>query len=106
MYRSSWVWTLSWFMPTGASARLTVYDVQGEAESYRAYRDVVYLNGALFMEELRQLTGDPAFFAFLADYRQRYTYRLANGAGFFETLRHHTAADFAPLVEKYFRVAP
>jgi aminopeptidase N len=58
------------------------------------------------MEELRQLVGEEAFFAFLADYRQRYMYKLASGAGFFETLRAHTAVDLGPLVEKYFKAAP
>jgi aminopeptidase N len=95
---------VDYFEPQG-KIDLTVYDVQGEAESYRAYRDVVYLNGALFLEELRQLTGEQAFFAFLADYRQRYTYQLASGAGFFETLRQHTPVDLTPLIEKYFRAA-
>jgi hypothetical protein len=95
---------VDFFEPQG-KIDLTVYDVQGDAESYRAYRDVVYLNGALFLDELRQQIGDEAFFAFLADYQRRFGYQLASEAGFFETLRRHTTVDLAPLMEKYFRAA-
>ncbi len=97
-----WTYRVQFFEPRG-KIDTTVYDIQGEYESYRNYRDVVYLNGALFMDELRQQIGDAAFFEFLRDYLKRNTYLLATRASFFEILKAHTAADLSPLVEKYFK---
>ena len=42
---------------------------------YPAYRDAVYLRGAQFLQELRDLIGDDAFFA--KDYALTNTYKLA-----------------------------
>lgn len=97
-----WTYRVNYFQPHG-KIDINIYDVGGDYGSYRAYRDVVYLNGANFFEDLRTLVGDQAFFAFLRAYRERYTYGLATARGFFETLEEHTSADLTPLVEEYFR---
>jgi hypothetical protein len=97
-----WTYRVRYFEPRG-NIDTTIYDIQGEYESYRNYRDVVYLNGAMFMEELRQLSGDPAFFEFLRDYRERNMYGLATREDFFEILKAHTAVDLSALIEKYFK---
>ena len=83
-----------------------IYNPYGETEAYRAYRDAVYLNGAVFLEELRKLIGDQAFFEFLKDYPQKYAYQIATGNDFFTTLRKHTQTDLAPLTAKYFANPP
>jgi len=80
----------------------SIYNPHREAQAYRAYRDAVYLNGAMFLEELRQLTGDEAFFGFLREYARRYAGRLAGAADFFAVLREHTQADLRDLTQKYF----
>jgi hypothetical protein len=82
----------------------SIYNPHHEAQAYRAYRDAVYLNGALFLEDLRQLIGDEAFFAFLKAYSERFAGQLSTGADFFRVLRESTQADLAPLIQKYFSV--
>jgi hypothetical protein len=80
----------------------SIYNPHHEAEAYRAYRDAVYLNGATFLDELRKLVGDEAFFAFLKDYVAQNTHGIADSAGFFGILKKHTNVDVSPLVKKYF----
>jgi hypothetical protein len=89
--------------------RVRYYDPQGPVDGsiynpggYRSYRDAVYLNGALFMEELRTITGDEAFFAFLGDYVAQNTARIATRQQFFAALARHSQAGVQPLLEKYF----
>jgi len=84
----------------------SIYNPQHEAQAYRAYRDAVYLNGAMFLEDLRGLMGDEAFFAFLKDYAARYRGQIASGADFFKVLRAHSSADLTPLLKKYFANPP
>jgi hypothetical protein len=78
----------------------TIYDF-GPQDFY-PYRDAVYLRGALFLADLRQIIGDEAFLAFLRDYLQQYTHRQSNGEGFFSLLARHTTADLSELTASYF----
>ncbi len=84
----------------------TIYNPHHEAQPYRAYRDAVYLNGAVFLDRLRALTGDEAFFAFLKDYTAAYAGQVATTRGFFDLLRRHTSADLTPLLQEYFAAVP
>jgi hypothetical protein len=84
----------------------SIYNPHKEAQAYRAYRDAVYLNGALFLEDLRKQIGDEAFFAFLKDYATTYRAKIATGSDFFNLLAKHTSADLGPLKKKYFAAAP
>jgi len=89
--------------------RIQYYDPQGwvdgsiyNPDGYRAYRDAIYLNGALFLEDLRNLVGDESFFQFLPDYVNRLKAKNASGDDFFAILSEHTGADISPLMDKYF----
>jgi aminopeptidase N len=62
-----WAYRVNYYEPRGWVDG-SIYNPEG----YRAYRDAVYLNGATFLEELRQQVGEAAFFAFLQDYTARY----------------------------------
>jgi hypothetical protein len=75
-------------------------------QGYEAYRDRVYLNGAHFMQDLRDTVGDEAFFSFIKDYAQKYRYQIANSQDFFTTLQEHTQQDLSQLFETYFAQAP
>ena len=70
---------------------------------YPAYRDAVYLRGAEFLQELRDLIGDEAFFAALKDYALSNTYQIASREAFFAAIGRHSQADLNPLLSKYFR---
>jgi hypothetical protein len=76
----------------------TIYDHVG----FRLYVNAVYLRGALFMEELRNLMGDEPFFSSLWDYAGRWSRGQATAEDFFAALAEHSAADVGVLTEKYF----
>jgi hypothetical protein len=80
----------------------SIYNPHKEAQAYRAYRDAVYLNGALFLSDLRQTAGDEAFFAFLGDYASRFRGRIAGAADFFAVFAEHSPADLSALKARYF----
>jgi aminopeptidase N len=70
---------------------------------YPAYHHAIYLNGAVFLEDLRQAIRDPAFFAFLSGYAKQYTHKVATGDDFFALLENYSKADLTDLLDKYFR---
>lgn len=73
---------------------------------YEAYRDSVYLNGARFMQDLRDSIGDEAFFNFLKAYVREHRYEIATGEGFWSVLSDHTDTDLSPILEQYFSDPP
>ncbi|HEY9121776.1 MAG TPA: M1 family metallopeptidase [Brevefilum sp.] len=73
---------------------------------YEAYRNSVYLNGAHFMQDLRDTIGDEAFFDFINAYAQEYRYQIASSKDFFATLSRHTSEDLTILFEEYFANPP
>jgi hypothetical protein len=92
-----WAYRVNYYEPLGPVDG-SIYNPGG----FRPYRDAVYLNGALFLEELRTLAGDEAFFAFLKDYASQYAQKIATREDFFSLLKNHTQADIGPLLQKYF----
>ena len=76
----------------------TIYNTPG----FYPYRDAIYLRGALFMNDLRDLMGDEDFFAFLRDYLHQFRFRQASGDDFFSLLSKHTSADLSGLLSTYF----
>lgn len=97
-----WEYRVNYYQPSGW-VDISVYDVPQEFGYYRRYRDPVYLRGAVFLEELRSLVGDQAFFAALRQYTSRYAFQQASATGFLEIVRQNTTADLGPLVEDYFQ---
>lgn len=95
----SWWWAnrVDGHGPTGKIDK-TIYLEDG----YVAYRNSVYLNGAHFMQDLRDAIGDDAFFAFLKAYVQRYRYDIATTPDFFSLLGEFSNVDLALLIATYF----
>lgn len=90
--------------------RVNLYDPDGwvnstifEFTNNRPYRDAVYLNGVEFLQDLRNLIGDQAFFAFLRDYTAKYAHSIATTENFFSTLKDHTSQNLDSLISAYFR---
>lgn len=52
--------------------------------AFRPYVNAVYLRGVLYLRELRQALGEPAFLGFLRDYAASNRYRLSNTERFHE----------------------
>lgn len=92
-----WEYRINYYEPKGWVDG-TIYNPEG----FRAYRDAIYLNGALFLEDLRTRVGDTDFFAFLADYAQSNAGRIATADDFFSLLDEQTEADITDLLGKYF----
>jgi hypothetical protein len=74
-----------------------------ETGAFYPFRDAVYLRGAMFLQDLRDLIGDEAFFAFFRDYFDQFTNQLVTGDDFFNLLEEHTNADISSLLAEYFR---
>jgi hypothetical protein len=97
-----WTYRVNYYEPRGL-IDVTIYDKHGQFQSYRDYRDAVYLNGAVFLHELRGAMGDEAFFAFLKDYAARHAGGIATRQSFFAVLGEHTTVDISGLMARYFR---
>jgi hypothetical protein len=89
--------------------RINFHEPQGwvdetiyQASGFYPYRNAVYLRGAQFLGELRQVMGDETFFAFLQDYLARFTFRQARTSDFFDLLSEHTDADIETIAAPYF----
>lgn len=79
--------------------------IDGDVRSYGGftpYTDATYRRGERFLQDLRQLMGDEAFFAFLKEYAETFDGKIASGADFFRLLRAHTSADLSALLTEYF----
>lgn len=74
-----------------------------ETGAFYPFRDAVYLRGAMFLQDLRDLIGEEIFFAFWQDYFARYTNRLVTGDDFFNLLAEHTSVDISGLLAEYFK---
>jgi hypothetical protein len=93
-----WQYRVEFFEPSGW-VDTTVY----QGGSFRQYVNAVYLEGAHFMQALRDRMGDEAFFAFLADYAARNDRRIATADDFFRIVREHSGADLQDLISAYFQ---
>jgi hypothetical protein len=94
-----WAYRVNYYNPRGWVDG-TIYNPEG----YRAYRDAIYLNGAVFLEELRLEIGEDVFFKFLKDYVDQTKDQIATGDDFFAVLEQHTQADLSALISKYFHL--
>jgi len=95
-----WYFRVNFYEPDGWVDE-SIYDF----DQFRSYRDAVYLNGAKFLDDLRNLIGDQAFFSFLRDYAGQNKYQIATGTDFFAILRENTSKDMNGLIKQYFHVA-
>ena len=92
-----WTYRINYYQPRGWVDG-SIYNPAG----YRAYRDAVYLNGAVFLHELRQAIGTDVFMQFLHAYTNRYAYQIASANDFFELLSEYSNTDLTTLLSAYF----
>jgi hypothetical protein len=62
----------------------------------------MYGQAARFIQNLRELMGDDAFFDFLLDYQATYRWQSVTARQFFDTVRKHYNGDLTPLLKDYF----
>lgn len=96
-----WDYRVNYYKPSGWVDD-SIYNPHGVNEAYRAYREAVYLNGAVFMEELRQAMGDESFFSFLSEYAAQNRYKISTKPRFFSLAQLFSKTNLQPLLEKYF----
>ncbi len=95
----SWWWQfrVDFFKPAGF-VDMPVYN----AGSQRQYVNAVYLNGAHFIDEVRERVGYGNFSKFLKAYAERYARGHATPADFFALLRETINVDISDLTSSYF----
>lgn len=95
-----WATRIHYFQPEGW-INLPLHEYSG----YTQYRNAVYLNGALFLEQIRVAIGDEAFFAFLKDYASRFDGQQVTAQDFFLTLEAHAPNPEAIAIvrERFFK---
>lgn len=93
-----WYYRVNFYNPQGW-VDASIYDFNEN----RSYRDAVYLTGARFLDDLRNMIGDQAFFSFLSDYAGKYAYKIATADDFFSTLKNHTSQYLDELLATYFQ---
>lgn len=78
----------------------SIYD----AKTYEVYRNSVYLNGAVFLHELRIAIGNPAFFTALKNYVALNNGKIATKTDFFNALQSENPnANINSVIDRYFR---
>lgn len=95
----SWWWSVrvDFYKPQGY-INLPVYDYHG----FRAYRDAVYLNGAHFLVEIKDLVGEKTMTAILQAYVAEYKGKIATASDFFAVVAEHSDVDLSQTLQKYF----
>ncbi len=93
-----WYYRVNFYNPSGWIDG-SIYDFK----QFLPYRDSIYLNGAKFLADLRNLVGAQAFFAFLRDYANKNAHSIATADDFFTILRDHTSKDLDGLLAEYFQ---
>ena len=92
-----WNFRVNDFQPSG-KIDISIY----EGRSFRPYTNAVYLRGAKFMENLRTRLGDEAFFAFIRDYTDQMSHKIATSDDFFRILYANSSTDISDIVATYF----
>jgi aminopeptidase N len=97
-----WTYRINYYNPSGY-INGSIYSYSSSTDAYQAYRNAVYLNGAVFLEEVRKTMGDEAFFKFLREYASAYRNKIVSTAEFLDYLRSSAQADLQPLLENFVR---
>lgn len=93
-----WDYRVAYYKPSGR-VNLTIYD----QSDLRVYINAVYLQGAVFIDQLRQALGDDAFFSGLQSYASIYNHKLASWDEFIETMVPDPSDATKALLQGYFK---
>lgn len=93
-----WWWStrINYFSPSGYINQ-SLY----EYPDYTSYRNAVYLNGAIFLEKLRENLGDEYFYQFLKQYTVQYNHHFVTSNSFLDLLSDYTDKDLSPLINMF-----
>ncbi|MBI4319006.1 MAG: M1 family metallopeptidase [Chloroflexi bacterium] len=85
--------------PSGSTpVNASLYDFDDE----RRYSATTYAKGAVFLQDLRAVLKEDAFYSFLKQYVENYKYKIATPRAFLTLAQEQTNNSLNPLVRKYF----
>lgn len=93
-----WDYRVYRYIPTGP-VDSSIYDYR----EFRPYVNAVYLNGARFLDEVRQKIGDEAFFAALHGEASQYSGKIITAAEFFKLFPDRFQPDLVAIKARYFK---
>ncbi|MDO9087885.1 MAG: M1 family metallopeptidase [Anaerolineaceae bacterium] len=92
-----WEYRVNFYQPEGFINK-SIYDYQG----FIPYRNATYLQGAKFLQNLRDDLGDEVFFDFLSEYARSQNNKISNESNFFQILGNYTNQDVKKNYPQYF----
>ena len=97
-----WATRVNYYQPAGVINR-SIYDFREFSDQYLAYRDATYLQGAKFLDDLRNAMGEENYLKFLREYAGTYKDQIVSGEDFFALLSSYLDLDSLPWLTEYFR---
>ena len=99
----NWWWStrVNYYEPYGVIDR-SIYGFSEFPDQYLAYRNATYLQGAKFINDLRNSIGDEDFLNFLRDYLEEHSNQIASGEDFFASLRYYLDLENSSFIGDYF----
>ena len=93
-----WAFRVDYYKPRDCCVNFTIF----QYGDVRAYINAVYLRGVYFMQELRELMGNEAFFAALKTYAKRHRGGFVTAQDFWDVIGEYSNEDLTPLRQRYF----
>ncbi len=93
-----WDYRVNYYKPAGR-VNLTIYD----QSDLRTYINAVYLQGAVFIDQLRQALGDEAFFTGLRTYTNNFNGKIATWDDFINFIAPDPSDAINMLVQEYYK---
>jgi len=93
-----WQYRVAYYKPSGR-VNLTIYD----QSDVRSYINAVYLQGAIFLDQLRQELGDEAFFTGMQSYANIFNHKIANWEDFIQFLVPAPTEAVNTIIAEYFK---
>lgn len=93
-----WDYRVAYYKPAGR-VNLTIYD----QSDLRVYINAVYLQGAEFLDQLRQTLGDEAFFAGLRTYTNSFNHKIASWDDFIQIMAPNPSDEINRVISAFFK---
>lgn len=101
----NWWWgtRVNFYDPNGRIDR-SIYDFQEYVDQYLNYRNATYLQGAKFMDALKNELGNERFYTFLREYAAKFQDQIVTGEDFFQLLGEYIEVDSLIWLGEYFKI--
>jgi hypothetical protein len=96
-----WAVRVNHYQPSGAINR-SIYGFREYTDQYLAYRNATYLQGAKFMNSLRNLMGNEDFIDFIQVYAEEQRDQVSSEMAFFSTLERYIDVDDQEWLREFF----